>query len=153
MFFVADTRENKKKQIRMHLLREPMLAVLMAAANFEWTVGRCILFFGFEPNVNLREKLSRCHGLEAYKQLWKKELTRKNPTIPPLTKIVENWNEFTDAFNLRHILIHGRGTCSKNMAKEPVEEMLLATDALYNFARSRGKNLNDRLPVRRKKAN
>lgn len=99
-----------------------MLAVLMAAANFEWTVGRCILFFGFEPNVNLREKLSRCHGLEKYKNLWKEELTRKDPTIPPLTKIVENWAEFTDAFNLRHILIHGRGTCSRNMAEKPVSK-------------------------------
>jgi hypothetical protein len=151
MFFVGDQPEHRKKKIRDYLRREPMIAVLLAAANFEWTVGRCILVLGTSPNVELREQLARCHGLDKYKKLWRDELMVVDPTIPPLAQVIKKWESFKEAFVLRHKLIHGRGTCSRNMALEPVELMLSAADDLNEFAASRGKNLHDRLPVRRRK--
>jgi hypothetical protein len=150
MFFVSDSRDHKKKKIRAYLNREPMVAVLIAAANFEWTVGRCILIFSSSPNIELREKLRKCSGLDKYKELWKQELM-DDPSVPHLAQIIEQWEDFKEAFQLRHILIHGRGTCSRNMAQAPVERMLAATDDLYKFVESRGKSLHNRLPVRRKK--
>jgi hypothetical protein len=89
--------------------------------------------------------------LDKYKELWKSELVGIDPTIPPLVQVVGNWSILREAFNLRHVLIHGRGTCSRNMATDPVEAMLSATDALYEFSLSRGVDLQSRLPIRRKK--
>jgi hypothetical protein len=151
MFFVADGQEYKRKFIRQRLAKEPMISVLLAAVNFEWTVGRCILFFSSTPNVELRRRLSRCYGLDAYKELWKSELMGVGSTIPPLAQVVGDWSEFREAFNLRHVLIHGRGTCTRNMATDPVGAMLSATDALYKFSISRGTDLHKRVPIRREK--
>jgi hypothetical protein len=151
MFFVANNQNDKKKKIINYLHREPMISVLLAAANFEWTIGRCILLFGKTANVELRNRLVSCSGLDRYKKIWKEELINNDPSIPPLAQIIKNWKEFREAFELRHRLIHGRGTCTRNMALEPVQVMLDAVDNLYGFALSRGKNLHHRLPVRRKK--
>jgi hypothetical protein len=149
MFFVLDKEEHKVKKIYSYLGREPMIAILLAAANWEWTTGRCILFLGKRPNVVVRKDLSKCHGLKKYSELWKEELCSENSTIAPLNKIISQWDEFNDAFSLRHTLIHGRGTCSRNMATKPIETMLQATSELYAFARQRGFDLNSRLPIRR----
>ncbi len=151
MFFVADGREAKKYKIMEYLTREPMISVLLAAANFEWTVGRCILFLSKSPNRELRERLAAFYDLDRYKDLWRNELKVSDPSIPFLTEVIRNWKEFKEAFLLRHRLIHGRGTCSRNMASKPVEIMLEAIDALYNFALWKGKDLHNRLPIRRKK--
>lgn len=150
MFFVADSQEYKKKYILKYLIKEPMIAVLLAAANFEWTVGRCIFIFSTLPNKLLRERLSRCHGLGSYKKLWKEAIIETDGSIPPLAEITGHWEEFSEAFLLRHRLIHARATCTRNMAQKPIEIMLSVTDKLYSFANSRGKNLNARLPIRRK---
>jgi hypothetical protein len=151
MFFVSDKQQHKKQKIRDYLNREPMIAVLLAAANFEWTVGRCILFFSESPNVDLRLRLAECYGLDKYKGLWKDEVIAYNPTFQPLARIVKNWKNFKEAFVLRHRLIHARGTCSRKMASEPVEIMLTAVEDLYNFAQSKGKDLHSRLPIRKRK--
>jgi hypothetical protein len=151
MFFVADRQEHKEKKIRGYLRKEPMIAAILAAVNFEWTVGRCILFVSKSPNVEIRDRLANCYGLDKYKEIWKEELTKRDPSIPPLAQVVQNWQDFKEAFNLRHKLIHGRGTCSRNMATEPVEIMLAAVNDLYKFADSRGIDLHAKLPVRRRK--
>ncbi len=151
MFFVSDTQRYKGKIIKERLNREPMIAVLLAAVNFEWTVSRCILFLSNSPNVKLRERLSKCSGLTKYKEIWKEELIKHDPSIPPLAEIVKNWSRFKDAFVLRHRLIHGRATCTRNMAAEPVETILLAVDDLYKFASSMKINLHSRAPIRRVK--
>lgn len=39
-------------------------------------------------------------------------------TIPPLAQVIGDWSGFREAFNLRHVLIHGRGTCTRKMAAE-----------------------------------
>lgn len=151
MFFVGDKPHDRERKIRNYLSEDPMIAILLAAANFEWTVGRCIIFLSSSPNVEVREQLAKCHGLDKYKDLWKREVIGNDPSIPPLTQVVKKWAEFQKAFMLRHILIHGRGTCSRDMALGPIELMLSAVDDLNAFASSRGKDLYGRVPVRRKK--
>jgi hypothetical protein len=151
MFFVGDKPERREKKIRSYLNEDPMIAILLAAANFEWTVGRCIIFFSMSPNVEVRERLAKCHGLGKYKDLWRDELIKNDSNIPPLAQVVEKWTEFKEAFVLRHRLIHGRGTCSRNMALEPIELMLSAVNDLNEFALSRGRDLHARVPIRRSK--
>lgn len=151
MFFVGDKPHHREKKIRKYLNEDPMIAILLAAANFEWTVGRCIIFFSASPNIELRERLSKCHGLDKYKDLWKDELIKNDSTIPSLAQVVTKWADFKEAFVLRHRLIHGRATCSRNMAAEPIELMLSAANDLNEFAVSRGKDLHERAPIRRAK--
>lgn len=151
MFFVSDTEAHKHNRINGFLPQEPMIAVLLAAANFEWTVGRYILFFGKSPNTDIRAALIKTFGLERYKDLWRDEISQHDSSIPPLTQVVRNWKQFKEAFDMRHKLIHGRGTCTTKMATDPVAQMLSAVADLYALARSRGKDLNSRAPIRRKK--
>jgi hypothetical protein len=149
MFFVSDNQLVKERKIKKYLNQEPMFAVLLAAVNFEWICGRCIMFLSETPNIQLREKLYKTYGLDKYKDLWKEEVINYNTSIPSLAKIITNWNKFKDAFNLRHKLIHGRETCSRNMASIPVKIMLSAVNDLYLFAKSRNIDLHTRLPIRR----
>jgi hypothetical protein len=151
MFFVGDKPHHREQKIRKYLDEDPMIAILLAAANVEWTVGRCIIFFSAAPNVEVRERLARCHGLDRYKDLWKDELVKQDPTIPSLSQVITKWTDFKKAFVLRHKLIHGRSTCSRDMAVAPIELMLSAVNDLNEFAVSRGKDLHDRVPVRRAK--
>jgi len=150
MFFVSDTEEHKRRRILEFARREPMIAVLLAAANFEWTVGRCILFFGRSPNVHIRKDLENTHGLKRYADLWKAEICQHTPSTPPVNEVVRNWDKFSEAFQMRHRLIHGRGTCSAKMAVDPINQMLSAVSDLYAFAAERRKDLNTRAPIRRK---
>jgi hypothetical protein len=149
MFFVSDNQLVKERKIKKYLNQEPMFAVLLAAVNFEWICGRCIMFLSETPNIQLREKLYKTYGLDKYKDLWKEEVINYNTSIPSLAKIITNWNKFKYAFNLRHKLIHGRETCSRNMASIPVKIMLSAVNDLYLFAKSRNIDLHTRLPIRR----
>lgn len=151
MFFVSDTEAHKRRRILEFGRREPMIAVLLAAANFEWTVGRCILFFGNSSNVRIHECLQKTHGLKKYADLWGAEICQYDSSAaPPLNEVVKNWAQFSEAFQMRHRLIHGRGTCSAKMATDPISQMLSAASDLYAFARARGKDLNTRASIRRK---
>jgi hypothetical protein len=150
MFFVSDSETHKRNRIEKFLAREPMIAVLLAAANFEWTVGRCVLFFGSAPNVDVRNALERTHGLKKYENLWRREICQRDPSAPLLSKVIKDWQRFTDAFQMRHRLIHGRGTCTTKVARDIVAVMLAAVADLYRFAEARGRNLNVRTPIRQR---
>jgi hypothetical protein len=151
MFFVGDKPHHREQKIRRYLEEDPMIAILLAAANVEWTIGRCIIFFSISPNIEVRERLAKCHGLDKYKELWKDELTLNDSSIPLLTQVIKKWPDFRNAFVLRHRLIHGRGTCSRSMALQPIELMLSAVNDLHEFASSRGDDLHERVPIRRKR--
>jgi hypothetical protein len=151
MFFVSDRKELKERRIQEALIREPMIAVLLAAANVEWTIGRSILMCSESPNRDVRDSLDQTHGLKKYKELWKRELQLRDPSFPGLASVINEWDQFCVAFDLRHKLIHGRGTCTRNMATNPVSRMLWAVGDLYTFAESRGVDLNSRPKIRRRK--
>src|SRR2546427_7419394 len=107
MFIVTDTLENRHRKIRSFVLREPVIAILLAAVDFEWTVRRAILALGTNSNRFIRDQvLNRCHGAEEYKRAWKDEVVLQLGKSLP--EVVGNW-EFLkkEAFPLRHQVVHG----------------------------------------------
>jgi hypothetical protein len=149
MFLVNDGFERRERRVRSFLYREPVVAVLLAAGNFEWTLYRAIVSLGNDPNVELREKMSRIYGLDRYKEFWREEIACQ-PGGRPLTEIV-NWSALRVAFCLRNKLIHGRDRCTTKMSIPQVEIMLQAAADVHNYCLSRNVNLDGRLRVRRRK--
>jgi len=89
MFFVQDTLIQRHRKIRSFLKTESVIAVLLGAADFEWTVRRAIIALGHSPNVDIREHtLLGCHGLDAYKAAWKEEVQPAHETS--LSAVVPN---------------------------------------------------------------
>jgi len=152
MFLVGDQSSYRERRIRAFLRDEPAIAVLLSAAHFEWTVSRTLLFLSKSPNVELRERLMRCSGLKRYCELWEKELGHIS-SYKALSAVVTNWSLFMEAFQLRHGLIHGRETCTRNTATLEVEAILLAAGQVREFCSSQGIDLHKRLPIRPRNKN
>ena len=89
MFLVSDDSPTRELRIRAALTTEPAIAVILGAVHVEWTVRRAILALGRSPNIVLRVQLTRAHGLDQYKDLWKAEVVqaRHAPTLPACATI------------------------------------------------------------------
>jgi hypothetical protein len=112
MFLVSDSVEDRRKKIIFFLDNgEISIAVLLAAANFEWTLRRSIIGLGTSKTSAFNQKngvFYGCHGFKDYKRVWKTEVTQ-NVNID-LADVVPEWKYFKEeAFALRHRLIHGTG--------------------------------------------
>jgi len=151
MFLAHDTLEQAAIRLWRVFQLEPSIALVVAAAYFEWTVSRAIMFLSITPNVELHEKLRKTYGLEKYKDLWKVELSdrAKHRRLP---EVVVRWKEVTDAFDARGRLVHGRDRYTKNMAKPVIETLLAACSDVRKYCESHGCDLTDRVPVRRRKS-
>jgi hypothetical protein len=149
MFLVGDDSPTREARIRAQLATEPPIAVILGAVHVEWTVRRAILALGRSPNVELRTRLTRTHGLDQYKDLWQTEVARarRQPTLP---HIVRRWAELREAFLLRHRLVHGASTCTAGYAAPKVTVLLEAAADIRAFCHTQGVDLHARLPVRRK---
>ena len=150
-FLVSDTQAERHARIRTFLNEgEWFIAALLSAAEFEWTLRRCILALGQSPTVVIRQSiLARCTGLDKYKDAWKVEV--KPIRGHGLPEVIPNWQDFTKAFQLRHSLIHGvRGTAEFSYAAVRVERILSASEAVCNYASTHDVNLYQRLSVRRR---
>lgn len=152
MFLATDSLDNRHQKIRSFLPREPVIAILLAAVDFEWTVRRAVIALGTNSNRFIRDEVLRhCHGADDYKKAWKSEV--KGRIGKGLPEIVANWKFLKeDAYLLRHQVIHGlRGMPSSRKTHERVEAFLQASKAVAIFAHQRGALLfGKRLPVRRK---
>lgn len=155
MFLVSDTRISRTEKIRTFITHdEVMIAILLAAADMEWTLRRAIITMGHSPNAYIRAQVLRyCHGLSDYKKAWLSEVTpRFNVRLP---EIVPDWQWLTHkekgAFTLRNKLIHGiHGSTGFGYAAIRVEQMLNASNSIHEFAQDNKIDLYSRLPVRRK---
>jgi hypothetical protein len=139
MFLVRDTIQNRHEKIRSFLDKEPAIAVLLAVADFEWTVRRAILACGRQSMRELRERaLRQCHGPIAYAECWHREVTPRFGK--ELKNIIPDWEFFRkDAFQLRHNLIHGvQGTAGIKYARKRVESMIAASKAIAEAAAENG---------------
>lgn len=148
-FLVGDTQQQRHDRIRSYIRRrEHVIAALLAAADFEWTVRRVILAFSRQPNTKVRSDLSTCSGLPRYKTKWAEHLAHLGSG---LDDVVGDWAAFGNAYKLRHKLIHGeRGHAGGHYAKTRIKTILSASAAVAAFAESHGHPINRRLPVRRK---
>jgi hypothetical protein len=152
MFLATGSLENRHRKIRSFLPAEPVIAILLAAIDFEWTVRRAVIALGTSANRDIRDRvLNRCHGANDYKNAWKTEVkVRLGKGLP---EIISNWKFLKeDAYLLRHQVIHGlRGMPSSRKAAERVDAFLEASKAVASFAFDQGVQLaGKRLPVRRK---
>ena len=152
MFLVADTIERRHTKIRAYLPAEPVVAVLLAAVDFEWTVRRAIVALGTNSNRTIRDGvLHRCHGPEDYKAAWKKEVQgRLGETLP---EVVLNWQALRDdGFRLRNTIVHGiKGMPSPQKCQACVETFLEASTHVARYAeRHEALLFGRRLPVRRR---
>lgn len=150
MFLVKDKFKDREERIRQFLDTEPPIAVLLSAIHFEWTVRRGILALGKSSNRKIREKMRNCYGLDKYKELWKEEMCLPFKNIPILAKVVKNWQRFQEDFKVRHRLVHGAESCSKNFASDKVKSILTAADNIRIFCEQKGISLESRLPVKQK---
>ena len=63
MFLVADNRNDRDLLIKSYFDAEPAISILLAAADFEWTVRRAILALGKSPTKHIRP-VAATRGLE-----------------------------------------------------------------------------------------
>jgi hypothetical protein len=113
------------------------VAILLAAAHFECSISRAVLFLSGAPTAHLHAKLASVYGLDRYKDLWRDELVVPY-RVRTLPQIVENWQPLQDAFTWRHRLIHGRDRCTGNMATAQVEAMLQAAAFVWDYCTKHG---------------
>ncbi len=144
MFLVRDKFDERENRIRGFLQSDPPIAVILSIVHFEWTVRRAVIALGRSPNKCIREKLKSYHGLEAYKDLWKEQVSGRR-----LPSVIHSWSNLRKAFELRNLLAHGVESCSEDRARERVEWALAATSELNKFVFDQGIDLSLRLPVRR----
>ncbi len=152
MFLATDMPERRHQKIRSFLPDEPVIAILLAAVDFEWTIRRAVIAMGTNTNRVIRDTvLNRCSGAEEYKDAWKKEV--KTYLGKGLPDVVTDWHFIKkEAFLLRHQVIHGlRGMPSSKKTAERVEAFLAGSVSIAEFAEEQGIELfGKRLPVRRK---
>lgn len=160
MFLVKDTIKGRHKKICSFLDTSPAIAILLAAADFEWCINRFIIGLGNVPNRDIRDEiLSRSNkqgrrsyvsGLNAYKNAWEKV----RGELEPIDRIIgfDRWLALNSAFEKRHALIHGReGTSSRGFAKNVVDTILLCSSQLNDFATDKSVPLyGKRIIVKRK---
>jgi len=152
MFLVKDNYKERKNRIKGFLKTEPPIAIILSAVHFEWTVRRVIIALGKSPNSEIRKELHRCHGLEKYRKLWQKEVSC-NKSNPALISVVKNWQDFRDAFEERHRLVHGASSCSEKFSTPKVELILSGANDVREFCNDNGIDIYERIPVRRIKKN
>jgi hypothetical protein len=73
VFLASDRKEQREDRVRRYIASAPGVALLLAAVNFE-SVCRAVLFLSRSQNADLRIRLGKCYGLDAYKELWKTEV-------------------------------------------------------------------------------
>ena len=152
MFLVSDNLESRQARIRAMLNKQDAaIAVLVAAADFEWTVRRAIIALGTAPTAQVRHRLAACSGLDRYKEAWCDEIRSATGGRSHLTQVVPNWQFFKEhAYSLRNRLVHGvYGTTGLGYARVRVHSILAASRAIVNHAAERDVDLYRRPPVRR----
>ncbi len=151
-FLVGDSQSERHAKISGFLNGgEPVIAILLAAVDFEWTVRRGILALGNSPNADIRlGVLARCTGLDKYREAWAKEVKKRFGKGLP--EVISNWDDFKSAFDLRHQLVHGiAGTTGVQYAEQRMLTILQASREIAEFGYLQQIDLFSRLPVRKRK--
>jgi len=148
VFLVNEDPRCHENSIRALLRSNPSVAVLVAAAHFEWTLCRVIMLLSKTPNRELRERMVSVFVLERYKEFWRDEVGDV-PDGQTLPRVVSNWSDVRAAFDWRNRLIHGRDRCTRTMAAPKVEALLLGAAYIRDFCSAHGVDFRQRVPIRR----
>jgi len=162
-FLIADDLDAREKRIMGFLEeREPVIAILLAAADFERTVRRAILGLSTEPTKKIRKKLATEYGaINKYPCAWQRFVTPRLKRVLALTSasgdeptklhepVLTDFASIRKAFKLRNELIHGdHGTVGVEYASERVKTLLDATRAVTEYAQANDVDLIKRLKPR-----
>lgn len=144
----GNSREMRRKRIETVAEQEPCLGFLAAVFDFEWMARRAILALSRCPAPFIRKYFEKKHGLNAYKEAWDIFLVKACPKLKQhfetviasaSQNVAENWNAITDAFALRHALVHGaNGFIGDGVADCHMKVLLSASDNLEQFLNSNG---------------
>lgn len=147
MFLVRETSADREARILNMLEVDPAWAAVLAVVHVEWTLRRAIVALGCSPNTTIRNRLERCHGTRDYKALWQAEvMPRSGVRLPDL---IRDWEGLLRAFRLRHLLVHGVRSSTRDYAAPRVHWAIDAARDVRRFCAGRGVDLDARLPVRR----
>ena len=149
MFWVGDTFDERHARITAFVNEDDIVvAVLLAAANFEWTVRRCIIAMSKRPNVEIRDILKEAMGFGSLAKYWQSEIAEVHGQ--KISEVVPSWDFLKDdAFVLRNALIHGdHNMVGLDYGKQRVDVMLEGAAAVCRFAGAHGIDLyGTRIPV------
>jgi hypothetical protein len=145
-FLVSDSQASRHERIRSFLTPETaVIAVLLAAVDFEWTVRR-VIEHQVSGEFQSTEK-GQISGLKGYTQAWARAF--KGPQAKSLENVIGEWDRFKEAYQLRHDIIHGRkGSGGLSYLTPRVERLLAATAAVAVFGKGNGADAYKRLRKR-----
>ncbi len=127
---------------------EAVVALIASALNYERIVQRAIIALGTTPTDSLRKKL-KWTSFKGYPKVWS---NYANQNIK-LKDIIGDYANLKKAFKLRNALVHGeKGTTGCSYAKDRIETIFKATEAVFEFCNTKGVDLNKTLPHRPEKA-
>jgi hypothetical protein len=137
MFTYKESIETRRAKIEAFLTKEhTAVAVIMAVANFEWTLRRAILALGKKPTAALRKEIEKTSNLDRYKDLWAENVIKGVQGLPA---IISGWAELRSSYTLRHELVHGnKGTTGLGYARKRVNAFLVASEDLNEYVISKG---------------
>ena len=154
IFSVGFGSLNREERLRTYLKEDYIVAVILSAAHFEWTLKRSILKLSKGPTIKLKRSLEETHRLfgpsdkNNLQAIWAKEVGKiyKNAS---LGTVLSNLAEIRDkSRKTRGYLVHGNGLSKRREAESAVTQYLLACHNLRNFVAKQGQDLDARLQGR-----
>jgi hypothetical protein len=145
-FLVSGSQERRHAEIRSFLTQDTaIIAALLAAVDFEWTVRRVLdhLSLG-DPGASKEHHVS---GLDGYARAWTRVF--KGVNAKNLQDVVGNWEALKEAYQLRHDIVHGKqGSSGVAYVTTRVSCILAASEAVATYGRELGADPYKRLRKR-----
>jgi hypothetical protein len=143
MFLYKDKQPKRHEHICSFLKKEPVVAVILAASDFEWTVRRAILALASLPTKEVKKIFDseRKSGPSGFKDHWKNLV--KPRTGDSLPHILPKWEIVSkEAFKLRNKLVHGvEGRVTSEYAEKMVDILLDASVTVAKYAEDHGETI------------
>ncbi len=107
MFRVNETKEQRKQTILKFVEQDVCVGVLLAAANLEWTLKRCILMMGQSPTADLRKMqisslCSKDKDKNTYKRMWDTEIASPRK-FNPLNEVINSGVHFPEEWTVKNL--------------------------------------------------
>ena len=161
MFYVRDSYQGRRAKILQFRNDQAIcIAIILAAADFEWTIRRIILSLSIIPNKVVREDkkyLGNCSGPGGYKMVWNHLISKNSKLNNPsdsedfrLESLVQDWQSFREKYEFRHGIVHGfKANLKYDEGCIALDTILQATDNIYNFSKANGYDVYTKVKITR----
>lgn len=160
MYYVRDNYQGRRAKILQFRNEQDIcIAIILAAADFEWTIRRIILSLSLIPNKIVREDkryLYKCSGLLKYKKVWNQLISNFPKLITPrypdtkLEVVIQDWIEFEKKYDFRHGIVHGsKANLKYDEGCKALTTIMQATDDIYHFSKANGYDVYTKVKVTR----